>query len=53
MRSTFLIFIVLFSVFVFGCTTEKLDIDPTNYFDTAQLGGFKYKVIRCNNKIYY
>jgi hypothetical protein len=46
MRSTFLIFIVLFSVFVFGCTTEKLDIDPTNYFDTAQLGGFKYKVIR-------
>lgn len=46
MRSTSLIFIMIFSVSMFGCKAEKLDINPTNYFNDTELVNFKYKVIR-------
>lgn len=46
MRSTFLIAFVSVSVFVFGCSTEKLDIEPNNYLDSKELESFKYKVVR-------
>lgn len=46
MRISFLSLVLILSVFVFGCKTEKPEIDPTNYFDNAELSAFKYKIIR-------
>lgn len=46
MRSTFVLFVVIISFFVFGCSTEKFVIDPIAYLDSAEQNSVKYKVIR-------
>jgi len=46
MRSTFILFVVIISVFVFGCSNDNFVIDPIAYLDTAEQNSFKYKVIR-------
>jgi hypothetical protein len=46
MRSTLIIFIVIFSLFVVGCSSNKIDIEPSSYLDSTEIGDFKYSIIR-------
>lgn len=46
MRSTLINFIVISLLFVVGCSSNKIDIEPSSYLDSTEIGDFNYSIIR-------